>query len=268
MEFLKWPLKLIAVLSILVWIPGCSETATIVVQIETDTYISSTDGSNHSEYTYLQVSQSSALEERAILKLPTGKSNESDHLTDCLNSELCSVFFMPLAILVKLLTSCSEAVLQPSNLTSAILQLDTVDGVSPASGTFQIQLLNKPWWHSVSWSKAHPFSSGGAWTTPGGDVDTMTTFNTSCNGLSSGSCGAGEVKFEMTSYFQNLISNPNSNHYGFLVSMTGPTSATQLHSIQSANTALRPRLVATYTGSCASSKPSQPKTFYLDGRSL
>ena len=242
------------------------DTVTQVIKVRTDTYISSIDQSNHSNLNFLNLSKTSAKEERIILKIPTTSSD--DELDDCFDiTKPCGIFLMPVSILVRILTSCQEAVMVPANLTSAILVLNTNDGSSISAGTLDLNLLTKPWWQSANWFMAHPFSIEGKWLSPGGDKDTSAVFDTNCSSLSSGSCAAGEVKFELTNFFRSLISNANSKHYGILISPNTNISESSLYSVQ-ANSAFSPRIVATYTGSCSSSKKSEERTFYLGSEGL
>jgi len=261
MEILK---KITSLIFILFLVVSCGEeTITQTIKVRTDSYISSADNSNHSDLTYLNLSRSASVEERILLKVPTTKDDDDDLLDDCFDIEkTCGIFFMPISILVSILTTCSDAILQPANLTSAILILNTNDGSSIGAGNLSINLVAKPWWQSVSWLSAHPFSDKGLWSSPGGDLDTSVSFNNNCVGLSSGSCGAGEVKFEMTNYFQSLISNTNTTHYGVVIYPNTNISKSSLYSVQ-ANDSLSPRIVATYTGSCKSGAFSAQKTFYL-----
>lgn len=244
---------------------SCGKTAstTVVIKLKTDTYISNQDSSNHSGGTSLKVSNSGGVEERVVLKLPTGNNDDNYNLDQCLNNLFCTVFFMPLVLLVKILTTCSDATLQPANLTSAVLALDTVDGSSPGSGTIVPELLSRGWYQTVNWTKAHPFSSSGNWLTPGGDLDFSRTFNPNCTSLSSGTCAAGEVKFEMTDYFKSLITTPNSNHFGFILRGVSTLNRVELHSVQTATSSKAPRIIATYTGACSDGSISQPKTTWL-----
>ena len=259
---LKRVLTLI-LLSLFAFILGCEGDFVQIIKLETDTFISSDDESTHAELNYTRVSKSATREDRIILKFPTGKGKEDDHLNDCLKNPLCSAFYMYPIILVKLLTSCADAVMIPANLTKAILVLNTADGSNLPAGSVQPFLLSRPWWHTVSWQQAHPFSQNGKWTTAGGDEDNTLTFDSNCNNLSGGeTCAAGEVKFEMTNYFKSLITNANSIHYGFVIRALANMSAADLLSVQVGET-MSPRIVATYTGSCVSGASSQEKIFYL-----
>ena len=266
MEILK---KYFSLLLVLILITACGEeTITQIIKVRTDSFISSVDDSNHSELNYLNISKSASLEERILLKVPTTKDDDDDAIDDCLDLDnICSIFLMPVAILVNILTTCSDAVLQPANLTSAILVLNTNDGSSIPAGNLAINLIAKPWWQSVNWLAAHPFSDTGLWNSPGGDKDTSVTFANNCNSLSSGSCAAGEVKFEMTNYFKTLISNENSVHYGVVIGPTVNMARSTLYSVQGRSD-LSPRIVATYTGSCKSGILSQKRTFYLGQQGL
>ncbi|MBI2521783.1 MAG: hypothetical protein HYV97_15310 [Bdellovibrio sp.] len=249
----------------LLLILACGKEKTIkeTIKLRTDTFISSISSSNNSELAYLSLAKDSTKEERIIVRLPTNNDEDENLFNNCFDLDnVCSIFVMPVAILVDILTSCSNAILQPANLTSAILIFNTNDGSSVAAGSLNINLLTKPWFHSVSWSKAHPFSSKGKWDSAGGDFDTSTSFNANCVGLSSGSCAAGEIKFEMTNYFKTLISVPNSTHYGMAIIANTTISEVNIYSVQ-ANSSLSPRIEATYTGSCSSLEFSEKRVYYL-----
>lgn len=245
---------------------GCdvSTTTTEVIQLETDTYVSTSSSDNHSELTYTQVSKSGANEDRILIKLPTGHNDKDDHIEDCLNSTTCSAFFLPIAILVKLLTTCSSASLTADNLNSAILKMNTVDSSDVAAGSLEMILLAKGWWHTANWTQAHPFSSQGKWTTPGGDLDTSVTFATNCNG--GATCASGEVNFDMTDYFKSLIASPNTTHYGLVIRALSDLATTQIQSVQSSSL-LTPRIVANFTTSpCLSGSSVSTKRVYYLGK--
>ncbi len=268
MEFLR--LKIITLICVL--LAGCSDdTITQVIKLRTDTYISSNANTeSYAELDYLSISKSGSDENRILVKLPTTEQDEESLFGDCFDVfETCGIFLLPISIITTLLTDCAEHITQPSNLTSAVLIFNTNDGSSINSGELEIELLSKPWWHSATWNEAHPFSSAGLWTSPGGDIDSSQSFDTNCTNLSSGSCAAGEIKFEMTTFFRNLISNPNSTHYGFVIRANTDISESRIYSVQ-AESASSPRIVATYTGTCTTSlrerglfRNSYTKTFYL-----
>ncbi len=260
MEILK---KIIFIFLNFTLITSCgNDSVTETIKVRSDTFISSSDQTNHSDLTYLNLSKSASQEERIILRLPTSEGDDNQ-LEDCFTiGSTCSIFFMPAAILVTILTACNNIDLIPANLTSAILVLNTNDNSSIAPGSLSLNLLSKPWWQTTNWTKAHPFSDKGRWDSPGGDKDLSTTLDSNCTNLSSGSCAATEVKFELTNYFRSLISNTNSIHYGLIITPNTNLSATTLYSVQE-NSHLSPRLVATYTGSCKNLKTSKERVFYL-----
>ena len=261
MELLK---KIFIFLSMFIFM-SCGEDSTVtqVIKVRTDSYISSSDLSDHSTLEYLKLSKSSSLEERIIFKLPTTNESEDDLTDRCFdNFEACMIFYMPLAIISAIITTCTNEIVQPSNLTSAILVFNTNDGSSVASGTLNLNLLATPWWHTVNWNRAYPFSNEGKWSNAGGDIDSSFTFSNNCEGLSDGSCDTSEIKFDVTDYFKELISNENSIHYGMMISANSDLNSTRIYSVQ-ANSTYSPRVVATYTGSCTSMSAEMTKTYYL-----
>lgn len=260
-------LKRVILLLIMIHLIGCSDdgTFTQTIMLRTDTFISSASDDNNSELDHLKVSKSDSLEQRIIVKLPTTEEDEDTLFEDCFDAtNLCGVFFLPLTILGQLLTDCSDVSLNSSNLTSAVLIFNTNDSSSIPAGSLNIELLSKPWWNTVTWNEAHPFSSEGVWDSPGGDVE-ADSFESNCTNLSTGSCASDEIKFEMTDFFRGLISSPDQSHYGFVISASSDLAESSIYSVQ-ADSTLSPRIEATYTGSCSSglsSRSSVTKTYYL-----
>jgi len=252
--------KIVIIPIVLLIVIACGQdTITQIIKVRVDTFISSISNNNNSELSFLTLSKSATREERVILRLPTNNQDDDDLFEDCFEHNLCTVFFMPLYVLSRILTSCPDTALNAANLISAILVLNTNDGSSIADGTLELSLLAKPWWHTVNWNRAHPFSSNGKWSTPGGDINSSTTFEPNCTNLSDGSCAAGEVKFELTDYFKTLIQNPDSTHYGILIYSNATLTSSKLYSAQ-ANSEYSPRIVATYN--CNGFLPEQT-VFYL-----
>lgn len=140
-----------------------------------------------------------------------------------------------------------------------ILRLPTNDGNSVPTGALNLNLLDKPWWQTATWHRAHPFSSKGKWDDPGGDIDDSESFDTNCNNLSSGSCAAGEIKFKMTDFFRSLL-DKKSKHYGMIISANTTIAQTTIYSVQ-ADSSFSPRIVATYT--CNNSLYPETKVFYF-----
>lgn len=248
MEFLRN--KLFLFLSALC-LSGClvnsDGTVTIISPIEADTYISSVDPSDHSELDYLSLYRSGTVENRILLKLPTGESDSDDHLDLCLGNPYCFVFFMPLFILKEIISpNCDDESFTAANLNWAYIELHTEDNSSPAAGSIQVNLLAQSWWHDVSWNRAHPFTKQGLWVTPGGTINNSVSFDPNCTNLQGGqSCGAGEVKFDMTDYLGTLLDNPNSTHFGLVLSFANDEEELRFYSSQSSNLS-RPELVANY----------------------
>lgn len=223
---------------------SCSDTVTQVINLETDTFISNTDPSDHSEYHHVQVSLSGSDEERVILKLPTGEKDKDENLKKAFEDVL-KVFILPLAVLIDLL-DCDTEILTAENLTSAKLVLDIK--LSQENGSLsnklELLLLNTPWWHTATWDQAHPFSSDGNWSTAGGDISPSF-------GSILGTENNGQIEFDITNYFQGLISNQESVHYGFVIrSAASQLGRISFFSAQSILGDQRPRLVSTYTGTC------------------
>ena len=163
------------------------------MDLKNDTFISNYAGeTNNSELNYLKISRSGDREDRIITKLPTNK--DQDEPLKCLDlNHACSIFFLPLVILVDLLTTCSDAILNPNNLTSAILVMNTNDSSDIPAGTLDINLLGRPKFQLPPGLKAgHPFSDRGVWSQPGGDIDSSQSFDSSCTNLSDGVCGTSE----------------------------------------------------------------------------
>ena len=270
MELLKKITHTTLILFIPLLFTTCGEESIeIVINIRVDTFISSASKSNNSELDYLTLSKSSSKEERILLKLPTSEEDfeEESLIEKCSKNAVCSVFFVFMPVLVTLLTQCTDAIMTPANLDWAELRLNTADGSSIAAGDITLNLLNKPWYHTANWNFAHPFSSKGKWDTPGGDIDSSTTFLTNCTTLdNSHSCAAGEIRFNVLDYFRSLITNEGSvEHFGLLLSSTNAIlSSYNIHSSQKGSS-LGPRIVASYSGSCTNGLPPKEKvkTFYL-----
>src|SRR3989339_383196 len=269
MEILKKASKALFFALIPLLFTTCGEeTIEVVIKIRVDTFISSDSTANHASLNYLSVDKTAEREDRIILKLPTTEEDFDEHseLDKCFEelndnplevtfSMFCAIYFMPLKVLTEVLTTCDSAILQPENLSSAILVLNTTDSSAVASGALSINLLSRPWFHTTNWTYAHPFSAKGRWTSAGGDIDTTITFENNCTGLSTGSCAAGEIKFEVTDYFKTLIQDDESLHFGMLIKSTGDQNLANIHSAQT-STELGPRIVAQYTGDCSDGKKS------------
>lgn len=227
---------------------GPVSSVTEVIPLDTDTYISSSDPSNHVELDHLDISKSGALEERIITKLPTTDQDSESVVEQTLDDFFVTLFFFPLAIISDLL-QCDAQITQPQNLTSAYLVFDVNTNPQGAlDGLIQLRTLSKPWWQTVNWVRAQPFSGRGVWATPGGDVDP------SFLPVQAQSTGTDSIQFDITHYFQNLIeANGTAAHYGFLLESTGTSLLpVTLHSTQYEEIDARPRLVSTYVGTCGS----------------
>ena len=275
--------NLCPLLSTALLVSACdSQTVTTVDYVETDTYISNIDTSNHASLNHLLVSKSDSREDRALFKLPTGERkgntpNEPafDDLFDALFVGLLFPFYITTEIMQSLLGLCTQEILKPENLTNAKLVFDVVTSQeSDLSGKIQLSLLARPWWQNASWDRAHPFSSKGVWSTPGGDLDNSFTPKTSTIGAST---NESTIEFDVTDYFKTLLQGDRSLHYGMVLSSAlGSLSQTKLTSTQSLSLAARPRVVSTYTGICPQTptdesspfSPGSTHTIYLAPNSL
>ncbi|OFZ82948.1 MAG: hypothetical protein A2603_11010 [Bdellovibrionales bacterium RIFOXYD1_FULL_55_31] len=224
---------------------SCSN-ATVVetYPLETDTFISSSDSSNHATLEYLRISKNAAAEDRALVRLPSKNNDLDKALDEALAEELIHFFFLPLEIIARILT-CTQDIVTPENLQTAFLKFDvSADDEGSLANKVQLNLLAKPWWQSASWSTAHPFSATrGAWGTPGGDIDPAFTPILSA-------VSGSVVSFDITTYFKNLMrSNGSVPHYGFLMkAVNGTMNNVKLHSVQGYG--VRPRVEATFTATC------------------
>jgi hypothetical protein len=240
MEFLK---KLIVCLIIGPFL-GCSPTTTVTNYIETDTYISSADSTNHADNTSLNVSKTAGLEERAVFKLPTGKGTIDNNLTDLFNGPLSETPLNPffvLDVILQAIFNCSTT-LTASNLTAASLVFDVNNnGGQSLGGLISLKLLNRPWWQNTDWLHAHFFSESGAWAQPGGDFDSSFTPVAS---VVSGST----ITFDITAYMQSLISSASPVHYGMMLVANSTLQRVGLAAVQTAagSTGIGPRVVSTY----------------------
>lgn len=240
---------------------ACGQVSvTQTIPLETDTYISSADSANHAQLEYLRISKSTTLEERTIVKLPTTDQDEGEVISDLLNDVFLNFFLIPVKIIAAL-TSCATEVVQPANLSSAYLQFTVSNNAGGGlANSLQLGLLSKPWWQTANWSRAHPFSRQGTWTSAGGDLDS--SFST----VLSAAPDSTTVSFDITSYLKGLISaNGTASHYGFLIQSANSTlSDLQLHSTQVGTVGSRPRIQATYTASCGSGYSAlRQRTTYL-----
>jgi hypothetical protein len=254
MEVLKRHSWLFLVLTL----SGCGlvGSTTVVQPLDTDTYISSGDPSNHSELTYLRLSKSPALEERVIVKLPTGQDNVDQNIQSALQNPadvlVLGPFIIFLAILQALL-GCGSPII-PQSLTQANLVFNVLQTQEASlNGQITLQLLAKPWWQTVNWAQAYPFTLSGMWAVPGGDVDP--SFTPVVGTLN----GQGELSFDITSYFSTMIEQQNTIvHYGMMLTATNSSlSQTDLVSTQGADVSTRPAVVSTYSCLGGSAVPTQ-----------
>jgi hypothetical protein len=263
---------------------ACTETsATRTVYLETDTYISSTDASNHAELPYLKVSRSRSLEERSIVKLPTGKlASDPDPLSDNLSAAFSNpedIVFFPFFIFADIfadLFQCQNQTITSSNLTQALLEFDVLSNTTGTlnGGQLSLQTLNRPWFQSTNWQVAHPFSSAGAWTKAGGDVDPTFTPLPSQEIDVAGTTPETVLSFDITDYLKSLLNLSQPVHYGMMISVNpnyAGDAVVSLDSTQSTTQTYHPRVVSTYscltTNSTGSFLVSKQKIRYLDAQS-
>jgi hypothetical protein len=277
MVLLKKALAILLALSLSLWAAGCGSTVTLVSYVDTDTYISSADANNHSELPYLDVSNTGGVEERALLKLPTGKEDQGYALSQIFGN-LSDPLTWPLAPFVIVLDifaaffNCTAQTLSPANLVSSYLVLDVSQNAGGAAlSQITIQHLAKPWWQTVNWTQAFPFTgaSKAMWSQPGGDLDS--TFTPIAGTAGSDGINA-TIQFDVTSYFKTLMASQNQPHYGFVMRSAGGAALSQvvLYSVQAGNQLIQPRLVSTYncvppsSGLQAQDLPApRPYTYYL-----
>jgi len=249
---------------------GCDGNISVTetIYLETDSYISSSNSDNHSLSTVLKISKTATSEERIILKFPTGSRDQDTNMGDCLTTYPCNVFFLPVAIVTSLLnivgTCVDEIKSNPDNLDWAILKLNTTDGSTPNTDLINLDSLNKPWWHTVSWDYAHPFSNEGLWTSQGGDINSNINLLNKTAGMETTEvCDSDTICFNITDYFKTVVTQTSPTHYGLLLS-AADTTLTQIpiHSVQ-AKTSFTPRIVAKYTGTCFTTSSEKGSTHYL-----
>jgi hypothetical protein len=262
MAIVKPILSTLLCLSLFTGCLGRASTVTIVTPVESDTFISNVSSLDHSDYPYLSLFRNAGLENRVLVKLPTGSNNSDNHLEQCISDPFCFLYFMPIFIIASIIApGCDDSSLTAANLNWAYLEFNTEDGTSPADGTIQIQALNEPWWHNVTWERTHPFTNKGLWSTPGGTVNSALSFDNNCTNLQGGqTCSAGEVKFDMTDYFAFLIDNTGAGHFGLVLSFLADSPEIRFFSRQSGSS-LAPALVANYN--CVSSSEAQTSRYYL-----
>lgn len=236
------PLFLFLVFSLFSFV-GCGDTITRTDYLETDTYISSTDSSNHAQDLSLKLLKNESEEQRVIIKLPTGKRDSNENL-DAILQNPAALPLLPFILFLEILESllnCRDTTLTPNQLLDAKLVFDIQStGEASLTDKLNLNLLSKPWWQTANWERAHPFSSKGKWTTPGGDLDPSFT--------SVGSTQAGStVTFDITPYFKALLSQYEPIHFGLMIqASTASLARSELVSTQSSSSLSRPRLVSTY----------------------
>ena len=187
-----------------------------------------------------------------MLKLPTGKEDPNYNL-DQIFANLSNPLSWPLLPFVIVLDifaaffNCTSQTLAPANLASAFLVLNVSQNTGGAAlSQITIQHAAKPWWQTVSWTQAFPFSGAGTWAQAGGDLDA--TFTPIAGVSATDTDGSPLIKFDVTAYFKTLLQNQNLPHYGFIMRSAGGAalSPVVLNSVQLGNQLAQPRLVSTY----------------------
>jgi hypothetical protein len=124
-----------------------------------------------------------------------------------------------------------------------------------SDGDIVAHLLIKPWYQTVTWNRSHFFSSKGNWALPGGDYDGSQTFN--------GTVVGSTIQFDIRDYFRNVATYDSLTHFGFLIKSSGALNQVILASVQYTNPTERPRVVASYTGTCFGVKSNRARVQYL-----
>lgn len=240
-----------AATSLTALLASCGDTVTRVSYVETDTFISSADPAGHAELSYLRISNTGGIEERAILKLPTGETDPNQRAEDTFEELGSNPLLWPLAPFLILLSTFEDmfdchgrgASLTSSNLISSHLILDVNSNPGGADLTqIRLELLSKPWWQTANWTQAFPFSSAGVWASGGGDID-------SSFAAIPATIDGSTIQFDIENYFKTILDNTNQPHYGFVLRSAGGAAMSQvvLDSVQFGNSSQRPRLVSVYS---------------------
>jgi hypothetical protein len=232
------------------FLSACGVSTTLTQYVETDTYITNTDPGNHSELSYLKVSNTGNGEERSLVKLPTGKQDTDESLSAIFKDPAATIVLAPFIVLAEILQqifSCTSKTLAPELLTSAKLVFDVTQtvGTPNLSNQVSLALVARPWFQTSNWTQAHGFSSSGNWAQPGGDMDA--SFTPLASTHVNPAANSGTLEFDVTTYFRSLISS-QTPHYGLELRSThgAALNAVTLASSQYSAVAQRPRLVSTY----------------------
>lgn len=233
-----------AALAALFLASGCAQEVTEVYPVETDTTISNATEVPQGESPMLTVRRDGGVEERILLKIPTKPKDFKDDLSEAfkgptsLTGLLTFWATLPVAVLANIF-SCPGRNLSASNLTQASLLLDVITPSAVSPGDLELIDLSESWWNTATWQTRHPFSASGRWETPGGA-------GTVLGGSLAGNQNGGAL-FDITGYFQNVISSNGKVYNGFMIRATNALLQQKFQSAQSSSSAQRPRIEATYT---------------------
>jgi len=142
---------------------GDTTIEVVTVNMESDTYIESNSEIPHGGDDDLKVS-SGDVTRHSLVQLPSddGTGSEESFLSAIVEAIFEGIFS----------NGCNrDLVLKPKYLTSVELVLTPIAAIDAASAA-QLQLLPmaRQWWQGATWTRAHPFTSEGVWTSEGGDV--------------------------------------------------------------------------------------------------
>lgn len=244
----------------LFFITACGETYTRVDYIETDTYISSLDSTEHSDSSIIKISNSSEKEERSLLKIPTSSYTDESSLAEEILKNPFGIFLLHYYIVAEIFQSifdCSEVTLSPSKLISSSLKLD-IESSSGASLASKVKLnfLSKPWFQTANWQQAHHFTEEGYWSQEGGDVDSTAAILSTQSGQT--------LSFDITNYFKLMLDSKEPIHYGMMLSAVDPVlSELSLHSAQTSMLSKAPRVESTYQCNTLSSNSPKQNIYIL-----
>jgi len=254
MEFLKS--FLLRAFTFIFILSACSDGAVVqTIPIELDTYIDSTLLVDQSSSLALKVGKNGNAEQRALMKIPSG--NEDKALKNAwLDGEIdnpLEVILLPYYItsavmyaLLGILTTDPDAEtieLTSTNLNSSKLKiyLDSVEAAAAASGKIRVQLVNRAWFPTCTWTQAHSFSKNGAWTSVGADVDTTLSVLGTQSDVAS-----AVIEFDIKSYMSTLIDESTTTaHFGFLLSAEEDGTTFEINSSNAS--AGNPTVTSVYT---------------------
>lgn len=231
-------LKVSALLGALLFAFGaCGIDVVDGVSIRTDTTLASDSETSLASDTNLYLQNSGGVEKRILLKLTLHTGEAGTDIGDALESTDPAAAYskLSLAALGKLF-GCEGKTLVASNLSSAILKLDTLNGSPPTVGTVSLQEVTEPWASGATWTYAHPFGNG-RWSVPGGASSAIANSTNYING----------IQFDLTTFFQQVINAGGRTFYGFLLKASGGTAEFRFQSSQSQSTAQRPRIEVNYS---------------------